>query len=103
MSSIPNSAMHHARATHDTPDAPAKSAKPAKPEDGIVATVTKEVTDTAREVTEVVKAHPKTAAAIGVAVLAGAAAAVAAPFLKAKAEEPAKPAPKGGKGAARKG
>lgn len=98
MSSIPSSAMPHAKAHHDEPNKADTASK----------TAGSDWIDDATEVakagiataTDAVKANPKTAIAVGAAVIAGIAAAVAAPALLAKDAEPAKKS--GGKKAAKK-
>ena len=94
MSSIPNSAMPHAKVKHDDDAAPAPAAKGDWMDDA---------TDAAKAgiatATDAVKSHPKTAIAVGATVIAGIAAAIAAPALRAKdaAEKkapPKKPEPK---------
>lgn len=94
MSSIPNAKMKHAHVHHDAP-APAPASKPAaEPSLGDRA---KEL---AEEAVDAVKERPKTAVAIGAAVLAGAAALVGGPAL-AKAIK-GEPKPKAGKKTAAK-
>ncbi len=97
MSSIPSSAMPHAKAKHDEP------ATSEKPKAGAAAAASDwidDATDAAKQgfatATDAVKANPKTAIAVGAAVIAGIAAAVAGPALLAKDDkpEPKKPAPK---------
>ncbi|WP_375392719.1 hypothetical protein [uncultured Sphingomonas sp.] len=89
MSSIPNAKMKHAHVHHDAPAAAPSPKSAAEPSLG----------DRAKELTveavDVVKEHPKTVAAIGAAVLAGAAALVGGPAL-AKAIK-GEPKPKAGK------
>ncbi|RXD06944.1 hypothetical protein EQZ23_02275 [Sphingomonas sp. UV9] len=103
--------MPHAKVHHDEDDARKTDAK----------TTTKaagewvdEATDAAKAkfatATDAVKAHPKTAIAVGATVIAGIAAAIAAPALRAKDDDKKTPAkkksapktpakPKGGKSA----
>lgn len=85
MSSIPNSAMPHAKVHHDEAVTP----KPAPKNDWM-----DDATDAAKAgiatATDAVKSHPKTAIAVGATVIAGIAAAIAAPALRAK--EPSKKA-----------
>ena len=80
MSSIPNSAMPHAKVKHDDDVAP-----PAKG-------------DWMDDATDALKSHPKTAIAVGATLVAGIAAAIAAPALLSKdtpeKKTPPKPAPK---------
>ena len=76
MSSIPNAKMKHAHVQDDAPAAPPKSKGKAKQE-----SLTERAKDLADEAVDAVKEHPKTAAAIGAAVLAGAAALVGAPAI----------------------
>ena len=91
MSSIPNSAMPHAKVKHDDDVAP-----PAKSD------WMDDATDAAKAgiatATDAVKSHPKTAIAVGATLVAGIAAAIAAPALRAKdapeKKTPPKPAPK---------
>ncbi|KQN21074.1 MULTISPECIES: hypothetical protein [Sphingomonas] len=93
MSSIPNSAMPHAKVKHDDDAAPAPAAKGDWMDDA---------TDAAKAgiatATDAVKSHPKTAIAVGATLVAGIAAAIAAPALRAKdapeKKTPPKPAPK---------
>ncbi|WP_380787382.1 hypothetical protein [Sphingomonas sp. R86521] len=95
MSSIPSSAMPHAKAHHDEPakTAPKAGAKAAAGD--WIDTATDAAKSGFATATEAVKEHPKTALAVGAAVIAGIAAAVAGPALLAKEPEPAKkPAPK---------
>ena len=99
MSSIPNSAMPHAKVHHDDDHKP-------KPDARKIATTSdwvEDATDAAKAglatATDAVKSHPKTAIAVGATVIAGIAAAIAAPALRAKdtAEKkapPKKPEPK---------
>lgn len=89
MSSIPNSAMPHAKVHHE------EQAAPAPKSDWI-----DDATDAAKAgiatATDAVKSHPKTAIAVGATVIAGIAAAIAAPALRAKEatkKAPAKKAP----------
>ncbi len=106
MSSIPNSAMPHAKVHHDDDHKP-------KPEAKKTATTSdwvEDATDAAKAglatATDAVKSHPKTAIAVGATVIAGIAAAIAAPAFMAKeadkkAPTPADPKPgKGKKGKA---
>ena len=97
MSSIPNSAMPHAKVHHDDDHKP-KPPKAAETGDWV-----EDATDAAKAglatATDAVKSHPKTAIAVGATVIAGIAAAIAAPALRAKdsAEKkapPKKPEPK---------
>ena len=90
MSSIPNAKMKHAHVHENAPPAPPK---PKKDKHDSLTDRAKELAD---EAVEVVKDHPKTAAAIGAAVLAGAAALVGGPAIaKAlKGDGPKKPAVK---------
>ena len=97
MSSIPNSAMPHAKVHHDDDHKP-KPKKTSAKSDWV-----EDATDAAKAglatATDAVKSHPKTAIAVGATVIAGIAAAIAAPALRAKdaAEKktpPKKPEPK---------
>ena len=99
MSSIPNSAMPHAKVHHDDDHKPKPDAKKTAATSDWV----EDATDAAKAVlataTDAVKSHPKTAIAVGATVIAGIAAAIAAPALRAKdaAEKkapPKKPEPK---------
>lgn len=93
MSSIPNSAMPHAKVKHDDDAAPAPAAKGDWMDDA---------TDAAKAgiatATDAVKSHPKTAIAVGATLVAGIAAAIAAPALRGKdapeKNTPPKPATK---------
>jgi hypothetical protein len=98
MSSIPNSAMPHAKVHHDDDHTPKADKKTAATSDWV-----EDATDAAKAglatATDAVKSHPKTAIAVGATVIAGIAAAIAAPALRAKdgAEKktpPKKPKPK---------
>jgi len=93
MSSIPNSAMPHAKVKHDEDAAPAPAAKGDWVDDATDATKAGIAT-----ATDAVKSHPKTAIAVGATLVAGIAAAIAAPALRAKdapeKKTPPKPAPK---------
>ena len=82
MSSIPTSAMPHAKA-HD--GAPAQ--KPKRDEPSRFDQARGSASDARETVTDAVKSHPKTAAAVGVAAVAGVAAAIAAPLLRGKDDE----------------
>jgi len=84
MSSIPNSAMPHAKVHHDEDKAPA--AKTDWIDDATGAAKAGIAT-----ATDAVKAHPKTAIAVGATVIAGIAAAIAAPALRSKDDEKAPP------------
>jgi len=79
MSSIPNSAMPHAKVHHDDDHKP----KPPKPPKAAASDWVEDATDAARAglatATDAVKSHPKTAIAVGATVIAGIAAAIAAP------------------------
>ncbi|MCP8891194.1 hypothetical protein [Sphingomonas faeni] len=98
MSSIPNSAMPHAKVHHDDDHTPKADKKTAATSDWV-----EDATDAAKAglatATDAVKSHPKTAIAVGATVIAGIAAAIAVPALRAKdgAEKktpPKKPEPK---------
>ena len=98
MSSIPNSAMPHAKVHHDDDHTPKAGKKTSATSDWV-----EDATDAAKAglatATDAVKSHPKTAIAVGATVIAGIAAAIAAPALRAKdgAEKktpPKKPEPK---------
>ena len=96
MSSIPSSAMPHAKAHHDEPvKAETKTGTDSAAGDWID-TATEAAKSGLATATEAVKENPKTALAVGAAVIAGIAAAVAGPALLAKDDkpEPKKPAPK---------
>lgn len=84
MSSIPNAKMKHAHVHDDAPSAAPKAK-----------TTQESLTDRARELAEeavdAVKDNPKTAAAIGAAVLAGAAALVGGPAIAKAFKGDAKP------------
>lgn len=90
MSSIPNAKMKHAHVHTDAP-APAPKPKPAAQP-----TLGDRAKELAEEAVDVVKERPKTAAAIGAAVLAGAAALVGGPAIAkaVKGDEPKKSAAK---------
>lgn len=95
MSSIPNAKMKHAHVQDETPPA-----TPAKGK-GKQESLTDRAKELAEEAVEVVKDNPKTVAAIGAAVLAGAAALVGGPAIaKAIKGDGKKSGPK--KAAARK-
>ena len=110
MSSIPSSAMPHAKAHHDEPAQSDTQAKTAKSDKGTSEKGKADWIDDATEAaksglataTDAVKANPKTALAVGAAVIAGIAAAVAGPALLAK-DEPAPKKPAAKKPAAKKG
>lgn len=96
MSSIPSSAMPHAKAHHDEP-AKAETKTGTKSAAGDwIDTATEAAKSGLATATDAVKENPKTALAVGAAVIAGIAAAVAGPALLAKDDkpEPKKPAPK---------
>jgi hypothetical protein len=107
MSSIPNSAMPHAKVHHDDDD---HKPKPDAKKTATTSDWVDDATDAAKAgiatATDAVKSHPKTAIAVGATVIAGIAAAIAAPALMAKeadkkAPTPADPKPgKGKKGKA---
>jgi hypothetical protein len=84
MSHIPETAMPHAKPTED--GAAAQTATEAK-SGGKAEKVSTKATKTADKVTEAVRANPKTAIGIGAAVVAGIAAAVAAPAVLAKSKD----------------
>lgn len=87
MSSIPNAKMKHAHVQDDAP--------PAKPKKAKQETLVERAKDLAEDAVEAVKDNPKTVAAIGAAVLAGAAALVGGPAIaKAVKGEAKKPAAK---------
>ncbi|MEG3159610.1 hypothetical protein U1763_03755 [Sphingomonas sp. LB2R24] len=99
MSSIPNSAMPHAKVHHNDDHKPKPDAK----KTAMTSDWVEDATDAAKAglatATDAVKSHPKTAIAVGATVIAGIAAAIAAPALRAKdaAEKkapPKKPEPK---------
>ena len=94
MSSIPNSAMPHAKVHHDDDHKP----KPPKRPKAAASDWVEDATDAAKAglatATDAVKSHPKTAIAVGATVIAGIAAAIAAPALRAKDSAEKKPDPK---------
>ncbi|WP_174278483.1 hypothetical protein [Sphingomonas bacterium] len=98
MSSIPNAKMKHAHVQHDAP-APAPEPQP-HAEAPAPESLTDRAKELAGEAVEVVREHPGTIAAIGAAVLAGAAALVGGPAIAKAIKGSPKPAPK--KGGARK-
>ena len=93
MSSIPNSAMPHAKVHHDDDHKPKSEKKTSATSDWV-----EDATETAKAglatATDAVKSHPKTAIAVGATVIAGIAAAIAAPALRAKDAAERKAAPK---------
>ena len=85
MSSIPNSAMPHAKVHHDEDETPATDTRTATAAAGEwVDGATETAKAKLATATDAVKAHPKTAIAVGATVIAGIAAAIAAPALRAK-------------------
>ena len=99
MSSIPNSAMPHAKVHHDDDHKPKPDAKKTSATSDWVEDATDAAKAGLATATDAVKSHPKTAIAVGATVIAGIAAAIAAPALRAKdaAEKkapPKKPEPK---------
>ncbi|MDQ0837498.1 hypothetical protein [Sphingomonas faeni] len=106
MSSIPNSAMPHAKVHHDDDHKPKPDAKKTAATSDWVDDATDAAKAGLATATDAVKSHPKTAIAVGATVIAGIAAAIAAPALMAKeadkkAPTPADPKPgKGKKGKA---
>lgn len=98
MSSIPNAKMKHAHVQADAPTAAPK------PKDADATPSPESLGERARELAseavEVVKERPGTVAAIGAAVLAGAAALIGGPAIAKAIKGDGKPAPK--KAAARK-
>jgi hypothetical protein len=99
MSSIPNSAMPHAKVHHDDDHKPKPDAKKTATTSDWVEDATDAAKAGIATATDAVKSHPKTAIAVGATVIAGIAAAIAAPALRAKdaAEKKApqkKPEPK---------
>ena len=99
MSSIPNSAMPHAKVHHDDDHKPKAEAKKTSATSDWVEDATDAAKAGLATATDAVKSHPKTAIAVGATVIAGIAAAIAAPALRAKdaAEKkapPKKPEPK---------
>jgi hypothetical protein len=100
MSSIPNSAMPHAKVHHDEDTKPkSEPAKKTAPTSDWVEDATDAAKAGLATATDAVKSHPKTAIAVGATVIAGIAAALAAPALLAKeadkkAPTPADPKPK---------
>jgi hypothetical protein len=104
MSSIPSSAMPHAKAHHDEPAKPETTTeKPAAATTDWIDDATEAAKAGLATATDAVKANPKTALAVGAAVIAGIAAAVAGPALLAKDEKPAAKKTAGKKPAAKKG
>jgi hypothetical protein len=91
MSSIPNAKMRHAHAGDDTEHAP--KPKPAKASP----TLTERAQDLAEDAIDAVKARPKTAAAIGAAIVAGAAAVIGGPAAARALKGDAKPEKKAAK------
>jgi hypothetical protein len=83
MSHIPETAMPHAKPTEDDAAQAASGTKT----DGTAQTVSAKASKAADKVTEAVKTNPKTAIGIGAAVVAGIAAAVAAPAVLAKGKD----------------
>jgi hypothetical protein len=106
MSSIPNSAMPHAKVHHDDDHKPKPDAKKTAATSDWVEDATDAAKAGLATATDAVKSHRKTAIAVGATVIAGIAAAIAAPALLAKeadkkAPTPADPKPgKGKKGKA---
>ncbi len=99
MSSIPNSAMPHAKVHHDDDHKPKPDAKKTAATSDWVEDATDAAKAGLATATDAVKSHPKTAIAVGATVIAGIAAVIAAPALRAKdaAEKktpPKKPEPK---------
>ena len=90
MSSIPNAAIPHAKPHEDQPAMKPRSVKQAAKD--VVAKV--KADPRTKSVTKAVKDNPKTVAAIGATVIAGAAAAIAAPFVIDKDKPAKKAAPK---------
>jgi hypothetical protein len=95
MSSIPNSAMPHAKVHHDDDHKP----KPETKKTAATSDWVEDATDAAKAglatATDAVKSHPKTAIAVGATVIVGIAAAIATPTLRAKdTAEKKKPEPK---------
>ncbi|SFN76662.1 hypothetical protein [Sphingomonas sp. OK281] len=99
MSSIPNSAMPHAKVHHDDDHKPKPDAKKTSATSDWVEDATDAAKAGLATATDAVKSHPKTAIAVGATVIAGIAgiagiaAAIAAPALRAKdaAEKKAPP------------
>ncbi|HXH17096.1 MAG TPA: hypothetical protein VNJ10_13295 [Sphingomonas sp.] len=103
MSSIPNSAMPHAKVHHDEDEQQPKADKKTTPASDWVEDATDAAKAGLATATDAVKTHPKTAIAVGATVIAGIAAAFVAPALLAKdadkkAPTPADPKPKGKSG-----
>ncbi|TCQ07195.1 MULTISPECIES: hypothetical protein [Sphingomonas] len=99
MSSIPNSAMPHAKVHHDDDHKPKPDAKKTSATSDWVEDATDAAKAGLATATDAVKSHPKTAIAVGATVIAGIAAAIAAPALRAKdaadkKAPPKKPEPK---------
>lgn len=90
MSSIPNAKMKHAHVHHEE-DAPASQPAAAPTSPAHEETLGERARELAEEAVDAVKARPKTAAAIGAAVLAGAAALIGGPAIaKAAKSQPPK-------------
>jgi ElaB/YqjD/DUF883 family membrane-anchored ribosome-binding protein len=103
MSSIPSSAMPHAKAHHDEPaQAETKTEKATAVATDWIDDATEAAKAGLATATDAVKANPKTALAVGAAVIAGIAAAVAGPALLAKDDKPAAKKPAARKPAAKK-
>lgn len=100
MSSIPNAKMKHAHVQDEGAPKAEKKVKAAKPPKG--ESLTERARELAEDAVDAVKERPKTAAAIGAAVLAGAAALVGGPAIAkaVKGGDAKKAAPK--KAAAKK-
>ena len=94
MSSIPNSAMPHAKVHHDDDHKPKPDAKKTSATSDWVEDATDAAKAGLATATDAVKSHPKTAIAVGATVIAGIAAAIAAPALRAKDAAERKAAPK---------
>ncbi len=92
MSSIPNAKMKHAHVHHDAPEEPKQQATIAP--DLKAETLGERARELAGEAVEVVKERPKTVAAIGAAVLAGAAALIGGPAIAKAIKGDTKPASK---------
>ena len=88
MSSIPAAAMPHAK-THETEEDTADAATLTERAKTQAKSVSEAAEKVAGKATEAVKNNPKTAAAVGVAVLAAGAAAIALPLGKKSASKPA--------------
>lgn len=94
MSSIPNSAMPHAKVHHDDDAKPEPAAKKTAAANDWVEDATDAAKAGLATATDAVKSHPKTAIAVGATIIAGITAAFAAPALLAKEASKKAPAKK---------